>query len=120
MRPQMASRPPTALARSTRVDAKLGNAQFTSKAPPAVVAQQEARRAELAAQVNRLLPQYTIKRTATAEEKGIEAAPRVRESRYMLRCVRCGREFRRERQSRIIQHPERYRCTCGGTLERVR
>ena len=76
--------------------------------------------AELAAQVNRLLPQYTIKRTATAEEKGIEAAPRVRESRYMLRCVHCGREFRRERQSRIIQYPERYRCTCGGTLERVR
>ncbi len=76
--------------------------------------------AELAAQVNRLLPQYTIKRTATAEEKGIEAAPRVCESRYMLRCVRCGREFRRERQSRIIQHPERYRCTCGGTLKRVR
>ena len=43
-----------AQAQLSRVDAKLGNAQFTSKAPPAVVAQQEARRAELADTIAKL------------------------------------------------------------------
>ncbi len=38
----------------SRVEAKLGNVQFTSKAPPAVVAQQEARRAELADTMEKL------------------------------------------------------------------
>lgn len=76
--------------------------------------------AELAAAVNRLLPQYTIKRTASLEEKGLPAAPRPRTDRYMVRCVRCGREFCREKQSKLIQHPEFYRCGCGGKIERVR
>ena len=76
--------------------------------------------AALAERVNRLLPHYTIKRTASPGEKGIEAPAPIRENRYILRCLRCGREFCRERQSRIIQHPEQYRCACGGALERVR
>ena len=68
----------------------------------------------------RSLPQYTIKRTASLEEKGLPAAPRPRTDRYMVRCVRCGREFCREKQSKLIQHPEFYRCGCGGKIERVR
>lgn len=76
--------------------------------------------AELAAEVNRRLPQYTIKRTATLEEKGLAPVIRTRTDRYMLRCTRCGRTFCRERQSRLILHPEQYRCTCGGRLVRER
>ena len=75
--------------------------------------------AALAAQVNAALPQYTIKRTASAEEKGLTPDPPA--GRYLLRCSECGCEFPRERQSRLVQHPERYRCgVCGGRLKRVR
>lgn len=58
---------------------------------------------------------YHISRTATDEELGVEERP----CKYLLRCERCGAEFKRYRASALTRHPERYRCRCGGRLERV-
>lgn len=59
---------------------------------------------------------YHISRTATNEAMGVEE---VRNARYVLRCARCGAEFKRLRASRLTRCPERYRCKCGGRLERI-
>ncbi len=75
---------------------------------------------QLAAKVNRLLPQYTIKRCSSSEEKGIQCAPQAVTYRYKLRCVRCGQEILRQKASSLVTHPERYRCAkCGGNLLRT-
>ena len=76
---------------------------------------------ELATKVNYRLPQYTIKRTTSCDEKGIEPVVRVKTNRYAICCVDCSHEYIRERLTKIIQNPGRYRCGhCGGRLERVR
>lgn len=67
-----------------------------------------------AAKVNRLLPQYTIKRTTSSEEKGIEEEERKAVARYIIRCRHCGSEYTREKFCRVVQYPEKYRCgECG-------
>lgn len=58
---------------------------------------------------------YQISRTGTHEALGIRNEAPVR---YLLTCQRCGMEIRRMRKSRLTEHPERYRCRCGGTLKR--
>ena len=58
---------------------------------------------------------YHISRTSTDEEMGLEGRP----YKYLLRCEQCGIEFKRFRASPLTRHPERYRCRCGGRLERV-
>lgn len=76
---------------------------------------------DLALTVNRLLPQYTIKRTTSAEEKGLESIRKKRTNRYAVKCEHCGKEFCREKISKLIQHPEKFRCgICGNSLIRVR
>ena len=59
---------------------------------------------------------YTIARTSTCEELGVEDTRKIR---YRLVCGRCGREFLRTRRSPLVDHPERYRCTCGGKIQRT-
>lgn len=56
---------------------------------------------------------YDISRASTHAALGIEDISR---SRYLLRCVNCGAEIRRMRRSKLVDHPERYRCKCGGKL----
>ena len=62
---------------------------------------------------------YKITRTSTDTSFGLsvtkaEAAP----PRYMLVSSRCGREYLRRRRSRVVEHPEQYRCgKCGGHLK---
>ena len=76
---------------------------------------------ELANKVNRMLPQYNIKRITSAEEKGIKIIRCVRTNHYTVRCVECGKEYHREKKSKLIQHPEKYRCgICSSPLERVK
>lgn len=58
---------------------------------------------------------YHITRTSTDKELGVEERP----CKYLLRCDRCGTEFKRFRASPLTRHPERYRCRCGGRLERA-
>lgn len=58
---------------------------------------------------------YHISRTSTDKELGVEERP----WKYLLRCEMCGAEFKRFRASPLTRHPERYRCRCGGRLERA-
>ncbi len=58
---------------------------------------------------------YAISRTGTCEALGVAD---VRPVRYRLVCERCGQEFCRSRRSPLVDHPERYRCRCGGVLRR--
>lgn len=57
---------------------------------------------------------YHISRTSTNGELGVEEE---RPFKYLLRCERCGAEFRRMRASNLTKHPQRYRCRCGGRLK---
>lgn len=58
---------------------------------------------------------YHISRTGTWEALGL---PDPKKVSHLVVCRRCGREFKRARASSLVLHPERYRCRCGGTLER--
>lgn len=58
---------------------------------------------------------YSIRRTQSGEELGVEPFGMPR---YLLECQQCGAQLRRMRRSSLIDHPERYRCRCGGTLLR--
>ena len=54
-----------------------------------------------------------ISRTDRFEDLGIEDGRPVR---YWVVCTRCGRRIPRMKKSPLVEHPERYRCQCGGTL----
>ena len=57
---------------------------------------------------------YHIARTESLERLGIE---RKSNARYLVECTQCGAEIPRVRRSRLIDHPEEYRCAkCGGQL----
>jgi len=60
---------------------------------------------------------YTIKRTSTYEELGLEAPQKNREANYLLICRKCGRQIERQKKSRLVTHTGEYRCTCGGKLD---
>lgn len=69
---------------------------------------------ELAEQVNRKYG-YTIKRTSESDRTA--AAEAERNSRYKLICRSCGNVGYRIRKSRVIVHPEDYKCAkCGGKI----
>ena len=70
--------------------------------------------------INRLLPQYKIKRGSSYEEKGLEDLRPKPQCRYILKCLRCGSEIGRQRMSAAVEHPEHYRCKCGGRLTRIK
>ena len=56
---------------------------------------------------------YHINRTDNFEDLGIEDDRPVR---YRVVCTQCGRQIPRMKRSPLVDHPERYRCRCGGTL----
>ena len=57
---------------------------------------------------------YCISRTDSAGRLGVESKSVVR---YLVECTQCGAEISRARRSRLIEHPENYRCAkCGGHL----
>ncbi|MEG1858582.1 MAG: SprT-like domain-containing protein [Pseudoflavonifractor sp.] len=55
-----------------------------------------------------------IARTDTCQALGI---PDRKPVNHLLRCTACGLEIPRTKASPLVQHPERYRCKCGGRLE---
>lgn len=57
---------------------------------------------------------YHIARTGTWEAVGLADEKPVN---YLLVCRGCGLEIKRTRASKLVRHPERYRCRCGGTLQ---
>ena len=58
---------------------------------------------------------YAISRTGSCEALGVAD---TRPVRHLVVCTRCGMEFPRSRRSPLVDHPERYRCRCGGALQR--
>lgn len=72
---------------------------------------------EAALKVNSVYPQYNIKRTDTAEEKGFGSALKPYQKNYKILCIKCGYCFYRQKASKVVTHPNRYRCgKCGGRL----
>lgn len=60
---------------------------------------------------------YQIARTSDPERLGVERPQRP--YRYRFRCQSCGAELGRYRSSPFTQHPERYRCRCGGKFKQI-
>jgi predicted SprT family Zn-dependent metalloprotease len=56
---------------------------------------------------------YNISRATTHEQLGIDDTVSYR---YLLKCQNCGAEIKRMRRSKLTDHPELYRCKCGGKL----
>lgn len=67
---------------------------------------------------------YNIKRTETAEELGIiEERGKIQkplEENYVIICKKCGARISRTRKSNVVKCPAKYRCKCGGKLERIK
>lgn len=73
---------------------------------------------------------YNIKRCNSAEEKGVSKEVRAEygynpnshvsvnhSTNYTIKCGHCGHTYTRTRKSKVVQHPEHYRCGyCGGNL----
>ena len=57
---------------------------------------------------------YHIQRTGSYQALGLSDPRPVR---YLVVCSRCGREIPRMKRSSLVDHPERYRCRCGGILQ---
>lgn len=57
---------------------------------------------------------YQIRRTDSFQSLGLEDRRPVR---YLVVCLRCGRSLPRMKRSPLVDHPQRYRCPCGGALE---
>jgi predicted SprT family Zn-dependent metalloprotease len=57
---------------------------------------------------------YDITRTDSFEKLGLEDQRPVR---YLITCQDCGRQMKRMKRSALVEHPERYRCRCGGALK---
>ena len=56
---------------------------------------------------------YHIRRTDDYDSLGIEDDRPVR---YYVICENCARRIPRMKRSPLVDHPERYRCVCGGKL----
>ena len=56
---------------------------------------------------------YEVERTDSFEKLRLEDQRPVK---YLVVCQSCGRQLPRMRRSPLVEHPERYRCSCGGTL----
>lgn len=63
---------------------------------------------------------YKIKRTNSAEEKGISVEITQRNYNYALKCEKCGQIFGYTRMSKAVQNPDRCRCKCGGKVIRIK
>lgn len=56
---------------------------------------------------------YDIHRTDSHEALGLEDDRPVR---WLVVCRKCGKSIPRMKRSALVEHPERYRCRCGGAL----
>lgn len=64
---------------------------------------------------------YNIKRCTSSEEKGINEEIEKKESKYILRCTKCGKLFYKDRICNAVRYPEDYTHKLdGGQLERIK
>ena len=57
---------------------------------------------------------YEIKRTDSAEDKGVIESTRQIEYKYQFRCEKCGKVIGRTRASRFTRNPEWFTHRCCG------
>lgn len=63
---------------------------------------------------------YRVSSTANYEKLGLDEKA-LSHYRYKITCRNCGSEMYRIKKSRVVTHPEAYRCSrCGGILEVTR
>lgn len=65
---------------------------------------------------------YDVQTRFSYERYGLENpnAKKTEDYKYIVECQRCHQQIRRVRMSKLIEHPEQYRCTlCGGTFKRI-
>jgi predicted SprT family Zn-dependent metalloprotease len=61
-----------------------------------------------------------IKRTSSADEKGVKRNITKVEYKYILQCNHCNQKIKRQKKSKIVNHPEWFKCgLCGGSFKRV-
>lgn len=68
-----------------------------------------------ARKIEKILGDVEIQVRASQEDMDMEALKR--RAKYLVRCQSCGHEWYRQRRSKLILHPERYHCGCGGRLD---
>lgn len=61
---------------------------------------------------------YHIQRIDSDDDIGIVYNPC--KYKYVLKCKKCGSEFKRMKRSNFVAHPEYYRCDCGGKIVRIK
>lgn len=69
-----------------------------------------------AARVNRAYG-YSISRTTSAAEKGVDELPISRNYKYKIKCDKCGTTWLRTRATAVTENPANYHCHCGGALK---
>ena len=70
-----------------------------------------------AARVNEAMGMDISRLAPAGEDEPVRL--RQDEPKYLLRCTACGRLIPRSRMSKAVKQPWRYRCPCGGKLERL-
>lgn len=59
---------------------------------------------------------YEISRTNSCANIGI-INPRIENAKYIITCKTCGKNYYKQRESKVIKYPERFHCKCGGRLK---
>lgn len=66
---------------------------------------------------------YNIKRTSSFEEMSLDKMigdQQEQHVKYILKCLRCGKEYPRQRYTCVMKKINAYRCQCGGKLTLIR
>lgn len=61
---------------------------------------------------------YAVSRVASCSMTVDPMAEKRRQ--YAVQCTACNHTYYRQKISNVISHPEKFRCTCGGKLQRVK
>lgn len=56
-----------------------------------------------------------IKRTSSVQEIGLEVFTQ-KKANWIVTCDKCRHEYIYQRAGKVVQHPEQFKCVCGGTL----
>ena len=62
---------------------------------------------------------HSVSRLSSAEELGVDEQQFIDKGYYACKCSECGNIITRKSLSKFIQHPEWYRCSCGGSFVRI-
>ena len=66
-----------------------------------------------AAKVNKITG-LNIKRCSSPDEKGLNLF--YQNAKYSVVCKECGKKWAYQRAGKVVQHPEKFKCRCGGKL----